>query len=356
SEITGVSVVSKKSEAVEYDTSLFSDRSKWAAERLIDGQADGTGWCSLSRERYERNRKDLKPEEIGPEHKLFPQEIIIRLRERRSWTISSIRLNPGTNLEQFLLQEDKKKQARSLEKDKQIVQGFKPNSDELKTFAKSCWAKDVEILVGETRKGDSVAGKKNEWEWRRQLGEISLKQDNSFQTISFKPVEAEYIMLRIKSNWGGDYVSLAEVEVIADGPVPGQAHAHAAAVWPNVAAIGYKPNIVWQLLAYLLLTSAEVMVSITCLEFSYTQAPKKVKSFIMALYLLSVSAGNAFTSAVNFFVQKPDGSSMLEGADYYWFFTAVMLGTALLFIGVAKMHRGKTYIQEAEQPESKDDD
>ncbi|MCH7988307.1 MAG: hypothetical protein IID46_04050 [Planctomycetes bacterium] len=163
-------------------------------------------------------------------------------------------------------------------------------------------------------------------------------------------------MLRIQSNWGGDYVSLAEVEVIADGPVPEQAHAHAAAVWPNVAAIGYKPNIVWQLLAYLLLTSAEVMVSITCLEFSYTHAPKKMKSFIMALYLLSVSAGNAFTSAVNFFVQKPDGSSMLEGADYYWFFTAVMLVTAFLFIGVAKMHRGKTYIQDAEQPEGEGDD
>ncbi|MGH8549947.1 MAG: MFS transporter, partial [Methylococcales bacterium] len=33
---------------------------------------------------------------------------------------------------------------------------------------------------------------------------------------------------------------------------------------------GLAPSIVWQILAYLILTSAEVMVSVTCLEFSYT--------------------------------------------------------------------------------------
>ena len=41
-----------------------------------------------------------------------------------------------------------------------------------------------------------------------------------------------------------------------------------------------------------MITAAEVMVSITCLEFSYTQAPTKMKSFVMAAYLLGVSVGN----------------------------------------------------------------
>ena len=40
---------------------------------------------------------------------------------------------------------------------------------------------------------------------------------------------------------------------------------------------GATPNISWQILAYIVLTSAEVMISITCLEFSYTQAPAKMK-------------------------------------------------------------------------------
>jgi POT family proton-dependent oligopeptide transporter len=107
---------------------------------------------------------------------------------------------------------------------------------------------------------------------------------------------------------------------------------------------GGTPSIAWQLLAYVVLTSAEVMVSITCLEFSYTQAPKTMKSFVMAFFMLSISLGNLFTSAVNFIIQNPDGSSLLEGADYFLFFTALMAGTAVLFMLLARFYRGQTYI------------
>lgn len=110
-------------------------------------------------------------------------------------------------------------------------------------------------------------------------------------------------------------------------------------------AEGLRPNIVWQLLAFVVITAAEVMVSITCLEFSYTQAPRALKSVVMALFLLSVSLGNAFTSLVNVFIQKDDGSLVLEGAAYYWFFAGVMLAGSVLFIWVAQRYRGKTYLQ-----------
>ena len=108
---------------------------------------------------------------------------------------------------------------------------------------------------------------------------------------------------------------------------------------------GLRPNISWQIVAFVVITAAEVMVSITCLEFSYTQAPRALKSFVMALFLLSVSLGNAFTSLVNYFIQNDDGSVRLEGPDYYWFFTAVMLGVSMLFIVVAKRYKGRTYLQ-----------
>jgi len=58
---------------------------------------------------------------------------------------------------------------------------------------------------------------------------------------------------------------------------------------------GATPSIGWQVLAYGLLTAAEVMVSITCLEFSYTQAPPSIKSIVMSLYLASIALGNEFT-------------------------------------------------------------
>jgi len=69
---------------------------------------------------------------------------------------------------------------------------------------------------------------------------------------------------------------------------------------------GHEPSIGWQILAYAILTSSEVMVSITCLEFAYTQAPRTMKSVIMALFLMSVSLGNFFTAGVNSFIQVPN--------------------------------------------------
>ena len=76
--------------------------------------------------------------------------------------------------------------------------------------------------------------------------------------------------------------------------------------------LGLTPHISWQLLAYLLLSIAEVMLVITVMEFSYTQAPKRMKSLVMSFFYLSISAGNVFTAVVNQIIQNPDGSSKLE--------------------------------------------
>lgn len=109
---------------------------------------------------------------------------------------------------------------------------------------------------------------------------------------------------------------------------------------------GETPNIMWQVLAYVIMTAAEILISITCLEFSYTQAPRKMKSFIMSLYLVSVALGNLFTALVNRFIQNEDGTSKLSGPNYYWFFTACIAVTAILFLFVAAFYKGKTYVQE----------
>lgn len=127
--------------------------------------------------------------------------------------------------------------------------------------------------------------------------------------------------------------------------------AFAVSAWIELQiTAGRAPDIGWQILAYIILTAAEVMVSITCLEFSYTQAPNRMKSLIMSIYLLSVSLGNLFTFGVNAFIQNPDGTSKLPGASYYWFFTGVMLAAAVGFVFVAMVYREKTYIQDEETP------
>ncbi|UCF43388.1 MAG: POT family MFS transporter [Planctomycetota bacterium] len=115
---------------------------------------------------------------------------------------------------------------------------------------------------------------------------------------------------------------------------------------------GARPSIAWLILAHAIIAAAEVMVSITCLEFSYTQAPKKMKSFIMAVFFLSITLGNVFTAIVNLFIQNQDGSSKLPGASYFWFFAVMMGVTAVLFVFVVITYREKSYIQDETPDES----
>ena len=99
-------------------------------------------------------------------------------------------------------------------------------------------------------------------------------------------------------------------------------------------------------MSYIIMTAAEILLSITCLEFSYTQAPKTMKSIVMGFFLASVTVGNLFTAAVNQYIQNDDGTVTLEGADYYWFFTYAIAVTAVLFLLVLKFYVPNTYIQD----------
>ncbi|MES2571725.1 MAG: POT family MFS transporter [Verrucomicrobiota bacterium] len=111
---------------------------------------------------------------------------------------------------------------------------------------------------------------------------------------------------------------------------------------------GAKPSVNWQFLAYAILTLGEAMVSITGLEFSYTQAPNKMKSAVMALWLFSVSLGNLFTAGVNRFIRNEDGSVKMNDQQYYLFFAGLMCVAAAVFVIVARFYRGKTYLQSQE--------
>lgn len=123
------------------------------------------------------------------------------------------------------------------------------------------------------------------------------------------------------------------------------------AKWQETKIVGYlkdMPNVFWQFLAYIILTSAEILVSIVCLEFAYTQSPHKMKSIIMGVYFLGVSLGNFYVAGVNIWMENfkaEDGTNRLDGAAYYWFFAAVMGATFLVYLLWAKTYKGHTYIQ-----------
>lgn len=109
-------------------------------------------------------------------------------------------------------------------------------------------------------------------------------------------------------------------------------------IWMDSSAD--KVNVMWQFFPYLIITCAEVMISITGLEFSYTQAPRSMKSAIMSIWLLTVFFGNlitAYVSKVNFFPVASTG--------YFMFFAALMGVFAVIFWYMGKNYKVKNYME-----------
>lgn len=107
---------------------------------------------------------------------------------------------------------------------------------------------------------------------------------------------------------------------------------------------GQTPNIAWQILAYVLITVAEILISITGLEYAYTQAPPIMKSTVMACFLATVFVGDFFVTLINKDIVAGGFFSKLNGAQYYWFFFFVMVAFTILYMFVSKHIKEKSYI------------
>jgi len=100
---------------------------------------------------------------------------------------------------------------------------------------------------------------------------------------------------------------------------------------------GARPTILWQVLPYALLTLAEVLVSATGLEFTYSQAPAKMKGVLMSFGSLSVTVGNLWVLLVNAAVKNDavdaaiDSTGVGRLAFQMFFFAGFALVAALVF-------------------------
>ncbi len=111
---------------------------------------------------------------------------------------------------------------------------------------------------------------------------------------------------------------------------------------------GSTPHIGWQVLGCAIVTAAEVMISITGLEFAYTQAPRYMKSFVLSLFLLTVSFGNFVTAGFTHLMTDKNGQAILGRTEELWFWTGMILLTGVIFIPVAMRYKAKEYLQEEE--------
>ena len=114
-----------------------------------------------------------------------------------------------------------------------------------------------------------------------------------------------------------------------------------ALIQSRIESVGVdKVSIGWQLIPYWLMTMSAVLVSITGLEFAYTQAPKRMKSIVMSFWLLCVSFGNW-------------GVALLEDAwpaswtlsDAFWAFAGMMFVAGALFTLRSLFYTYKEYPQ-----------
>lgn len=113
----------------------------------------------------------------------------------------------------------------------------------------------------------------------------------------------------------------------------------AVAIIQGLITRGYYLSAFWMLIPYLLLTISEVLVSITGLEFAYTQAPRAVKSTVMGMFYLTISIGNliaAFVASANF----------LAGAEKFLFWAAAVALLGLVFIALTRNYKVAEYLED----------
>jgi len=91
-------------------------------------------------------------------------------------------------------------------------------------------------------------------------------------------------------------------------------------------------SIFMQLPQYVVLGAGEIMVSITGLEFAYTQAPRSMKSIIMSGWLLTVAVGNGIVVIIT-------EVSKFDMWKQYFFFAGLMIVAMFIFSIIAYMYK-----------------
>ena len=84
------------------------------------------------------------------------------------------------------------------------------------------------------------------------------------------------------------------------------------------AVVPGKVPVIWEILAYVIITIAEICISVSGLELAFTAAPPNMKSFVTACWLLTVFIGNILNAQLT-----PYYEAMLP--DRYFGMLAVMM-------------------------------
>lgn len=167
------------------------------------------------------------------------------------------------------------------------------------------------------------------------MGIFPLVKKLGFEATPLRKIGAGLVLAALS------FVVIANLQQPIDALM---AQAKASGVTYESLSNDLKPSIYWQALAFFILTASEVLVSITCLEYAYTQSPPSMKSTIMACYLLSVTFGNVLVSVIQNNIKSGGFFAQFEGASFFWLFTGICAVTSVLFMVVSPHIKEDKYI------------
>jgi POT family proton-dependent oligopeptide transporter len=107
---------------------------------------------------------------------------------------------------------------------------------------------------------------------------------------------------------------------------------------------GLHPSVWWQILAFAVLSAGEVLVSITGLEYAYTQSPPSMKSTMTAIWYFTYSVGSFFNAIVTNSIAKGGMFSGFTGASFFWLFACICFAFFVVFLFVSPFIKEKAYL------------
>ncbi len=109
---------------------------------------------------------------------------------------------------------------------------------------------------------------------------------------------------------------------------------------------GAHMSVLWQTIPYLILTTGEVLLSTTGLEFAFTQAAAEMKSTIMSFWLLTVAFGNLFVPILTKFkgyliseAAATEGASASVNPSTFYLYAGLTFGVAIVFTLIAMRYK-----------------
>jgi POT family proton-dependent oligopeptide transporter len=103
-----------------------------------------------------------------------------------------------------------------------------------------------------------------------------------------------------------------------------------------LAAEAGRVSVLWEVVPYVLITAAEICISVVGLELAFTAAPATMKSFVTACWLLTISFGDILNAQITPLYGETVFGFELSPGRYFALFALVMVPVTAAFVVMSR--------------------